>query len=54
MHLHEDLKEIITVLEQKKIGTAIAKLENFGYKYPELHVISVVEQIKNDYRLMAG
>ena len=54
MHLHEDLKEIIAVLEQKKIGTAIAKLENFGYKYPELHVISVVEQIKNDYRLMAG
>lgn len=54
MQLHDELIEIMGILDQRKLGYAIAKLENFGYKYPELNFTATIEQVRNDYGLMAG
>lgn len=42
MQLHDELKEIMGILDKGKLGYAIAKLENFGYKYPELNFTATI------------
>lgn len=54
MHIHDEIKEIIECLEQRRLGCAIEKLENFGFKFPDLNFSSEIEVLHEDYKLMAG